>query len=353
MNTLASALHIPYAIAAGGYHAVQRLREEAYIRGLFSATAAPVPVLSVGNLLLGGSGKTPFAIYLAEKLHARGLRPAVVSRGYGGSNQEPFLVISDGTGSGPRVEASVSGDEPYLIARRLPQVPVIIGRKRIHPARAACELLGCRSIVLDDGFQHLPLKRNADIVLLSGTEDRMFPLGLLREPFSALRRAHLVVLTGENSVLPGAATPYVSGLPVFHGRVIAEALETADAPAQTTDPAALAGREVVLVSAIAGPERFRRTAEDLGWVVRRHVAFRDHHVFTAAELKEIAETARDASIVCTEKDWVKLPASFRQESNVLALRIRATVVEEDAFWQALNDIVPELRVTERQPLPVT
>jgi tetraacyldisaccharide 4'-kinase len=342
MTTHGSAANVLYAVVAGGYHAVQRLRETAYERGLLTARSAPVPVLSVGNLLMGGSGKTPFAIYLAERLQTFGLRPAVVSRGYGGSNREPFLVIGDGTAAGPLAGPSVSGDEPYLIARRLPEVPVIVGRKRIHPARAACELFGCRSVVLDDGFQHLPLKRNADIVLLSGSEDGMFPLGSLREPFSALQRAHVILLTGDDPVMPSAAAEYASRLPVFHGRVIAEALETATSPGATADPAAFAGREVVLFSAIAGPERFRRTAEGLGWLVRRHLVFRDHHVLTARELQDVADAAGGAPIVCTEKDWVKLPESFREAANVAALRIRATVVEEKAFWETLAGFIPGL-----------
>lgn len=328
------------ALAAGGYYAVQKIREQAYEQGLLSGSSAPVPVLSVGNLLLGGSGKTPFAIYVAERLHALGFRPAVVSRGYGGSNREPFLAVSDGTGAGPRVSPAACGDEPYLIARRIPHIPVIIGRKRIFPAREAAARYGCRSIVLDDGFQHLPLKRNVDMVLLSGAEDAMFPLGLLREPFSALSRAHLVVVTGEDCAVPEAARGYLSGLPVFHGSVRAEALETASSGGAAMDPGEFSGREVVLFSAIAGPERFRRTAEGLGWLVRRHLIFRDHHVFTARELREIAGVAESVPVICTEKDWVKLPESFRQATSVAALRIRATVLEEDAFWSRLLGLVP-------------
>jgi len=339
MKPMVSSWNPFLALAAGGYYAVQKLREKAYDWRLISGESAPVPVISVGNILLGGSGKTPFAIYLAERLHARGLRPAVVSRGYRGANREPFLIVSDGSGTEPNVDASVCGDEPYLMARRLPGIPVIVGRARIHPVRAGFERFGCRSIVLDDGFQHLSLRRNADIVLLSGSEDRMFPMGSLREPLSALRRADLIVLAGENSTLSERVTEYIPGVPVFHGTVLPEALERGAYPSMDFDPAEYAGRSVVLFSAIANPQRFRRTSEALGWVVKDHRVFPDHHVFTGEDLTEVVDLAGGDPMVCTEKDWVKLPAKFKQTADVSALRIRAAVVEEEAFWNTLLGLI--------------
>ena len=182
--------------------------------GFLSQRKAPVPVISVGNLLLGGAGKTPFVIFLAGMLKNRGLKPAVVSRGYRGTSRAPYLVVGDGSSGEPLVGPDVCGDEPYLIAKRLPDVPVIVGRKRIYPVRAAHELFGCNVVVLDDGFQHLPLKRDADIVLLNGSEDHMFPWGRLREPLSALRRADIVMLMARGTI-PASAVDYVRG-PVFN-----------------------------------------------------------------------------------------------------------------------------------------
>ncbi|MEJ2719260.1 MAG: tetraacyldisaccharide 4'-kinase [Deltaproteobacteria bacterium] len=269
------------AVPATGYHAVQKTREQAYRRGLLRATASPVPVISVGNLLMGGSGKTPFVIYLATALLQRGRKPAVVSRGYRGSHRGPHLVVGDGSSARPLAQPAVAGDEPFLMARRLPRVPVVIGRRRIHPAREAVRLFHCDVIILDDGFQHLPLQRDADIVLLTGQEDRMFPRGRLREPFSALGRAHLVVLAGDSSTVPSPAVRYLPDRPVFRCSERALSLETVDRDAR---PEEYADREVVLASGIANPERFRQTAQRLGWRVADHLVFPDHHRFTAPSL---------------------------------------------------------------------
>ncbi len=322
------------ALPAAGYYLVQKTREAAYRLGALSAQWAPVPVVSVGNLLMGGSGKTPFVIYLAGMLHGRGFRPAVVSRGYRGSNRKDYLVVGEGDGRGPVASAAVSGDEPYLIACSVPHIPVIVGRKRIRPVRAAHDLFGCNLVILDDGFQHLPLARNVDIVLLNGREDRMFPRGGLREPLSALRRAHLVVLTGEESSLPVRAARYLKHVSLFRCRQVPRELETGSATGPVA-PDFYRGRPVFLASAIANPERFRQSAELLGWLVQAHVAFRDHHGFTDDELRGILSKAGELPVVVTEKDWVKLPAWFKAMDRVSALRIDVSMDDEAAFLDLL------------------
>ncbi|MCA1960756.1 MAG: tetraacyldisaccharide 4'-kinase [Desulfomonile sp.] len=328
------------AVAAAGYHAVQASRAKAYQWGMLKGRQAPIPVISVGNLLMGGSGKTPFVIRLAELLSGRGRKPAVVSRGYRGTNRSAYLAVGDGKSAEPLVPPSVSGDEPFLIARSLPNVPVLVGVKRIHPVLAAGREFGCDVVVLDDGFQHLPLRRNADIVLLTGREDRMFPLGGLREPFSALARADVAVLVGPAAEVPPEAAPYLREVPVFRCRHVPVALQNSDA---TRQPGELAGRDVVLVSGIASPDRFRRTAEDLGWQVRRHVAFPDHHVPTDRELERILADAGKAEVIVTEKDWVKLPERFRLSGRISSLRIAMVIDREDELLRVLDEFVRGVR----------
>jgi len=194
MTSIVQSAKLLLAPMAAAYYAVQKIREKGYEWNFLKKDEPPVPVISIGNLLLGGSGKTPFVMFLAEMLQKLGLKPAVVSRGYRGKNRERFLVVSNGSGSGPLVKPTLSGDEPYLIANRLSSIPVVIGRKRIYPVRAAYELFGSQVILLDDGFQHLSIKRDIDIVLLNCSEDYMFPMGRLREPLSALNRADIIVL---------------------------------------------------------------------------------------------------------------------------------------------------------------
>jgi len=341
MNFASLPLNALLSIPAAGYHAVQKLRESAYHWGLIARRKAPVRVISVGNLVLGGSGKTPFVIYLAEMLRFRGWKPAVVSRGYRGANRLPFLVVGDGSNREPVVDPSVCGDEPFLIAQRLPKTPVIIGRRRIDPVLASVERFGCDIIVLDDGFQHLPLYRDVDIVLLTGAEDRMFPLGYLREPLSALRRAQIVVLVGSEANIVPQAIPYLVGLPVFHSRVGLAALQMGPDPDHTERPDSLAGNSVMLVSAIARPERFRSTAEALGWKVVAHLIYSDHYSFHDDELRQILDRAAPAAVIFTEKDWVKLPTWFKENEQVGTLRIDMAVEEEEAFWHALRGFIGE------------
>ncbi len=317
---VSSLLRIP----AAGYYLVQKLREQAYRIGVLQSILPPVPVISVGNLLLGGSGKTPFVIYLAELLSREGFKPAVVSRGYKGSNREDFLVVGEGVSGTPTVDASVSGDEPYLIAARLPQVPVIVGKKRIHPVRAANTLFGVDAVILDDGFQHLPLDRGLDIVLMNGAEDHMFPFGSLREPLSALKRADIVMLSGIESV-PPRALPYTEQSAVFHCSFESDILLTYEG---TVPGSHFSGKEVVLMSAIAGPERFRKSAEQLGWVIKDHVVFPDHHKPDDSQLEHVLNRAGESAVIMTEKDRVKLPLWFLQKTNVFALRLRTVVREE-------------------------
>ena len=327
-------------LPAEGYRAVQKVREKAYSMGLFQSRRAPVPVISVGNLIMGGSGKTPLVICLAEMLLEMGMRPAVVSRGYRGTNREPYLVVGEGTRSGPTVGPSVVGDEPYLIAQRLPDIPVVIGRIRIHPVFAACQLFSIDAVILDDGFQHMALGRDLDIVLINGFEDRMFPLGRLREPLSALRRADMVVLVGLGVSIPGPAQRYTQGLPVFSCCQNPVGL-VSDPSSPLVSLSVLEGRPVLLASAIANPERFRDTARELGWKILDHRIFPDHHVITDSELRSILTQWEEATVVVTEKDWVKLPQWFKNTGRVRALRIELVFPDKEAFRRTILGLITD------------
>ncbi len=328
MQRFPALLNLVYSLPSALYYGVQKSRELAYRAGIFHGARAPVPVVSVGNILMGGSGKTPFTIFLAELALRNGMRPAIVSRGYKGTYRAAFLAVGDGRSPYPLVDPTMAGDEPWLMAWRLPRVPVLVGRKRIEPATAAAQHFGCDMVILDDGFQHLGLHRDLDIVLLDGSEDHMFPRGRLREPVSALRRADLICFSGFGD-LPGRR--YIGDKPVFRYRIQAVRLRIGGESPTICDPCVFASREVVLVSGIANPHRFRRTAEELQWRVREHLIFPDHHAFSEQDLALIRENSRDTRIVFTEKDWVKLPGWFKKEPDVAALGVSAVVDDEELF----------------------
>ncbi|HET9481551.1 MAG TPA: tetraacyldisaccharide 4'-kinase, partial [Candidatus Polarisedimenticolia bacterium] len=209
------------------YAAAVRLRGALYDRGWIAAHRLGVPVISVGNLSAGGSGKSPMVALVAGHLARAGFRPAVISRGYGGRHAGPATVVS--SGSGPLVGADVAGDEPVMLARMLPELPIVVAHRRRGGGALAIARLGARCLVLDDGFQHRSLARDLDLVLLDARQGfgngRLLPAGPLREPPSALSRAGALILTRCDRAVPAAvealaaaAVRHSPGSELFHAR---------------------------------------------------------------------------------------------------------------------------------------
>jgi len=262
---------------------------------------APLPVISVGNLALGGSGKTPLAAELIGYFLARGRHPAFVTRGYRGSWERRGGVLSDGRSvfGGPRE----AGDEPAMIASRFPGAGVFVGRHRFVSCLKA-EALGFDLCVLDDGFQHLGLARDLDIVLHDPGRG-----GALREGESALNRAGVLLFPRGTGA--GTAEEYRKRFPrldVFEFAVSARELDSGDGAA--TDPAGrLAGRRVLAFAGIARPGRFFGLLESLGASVVARLAFPDHYAYPASGIARISAAVsrhKPDMIVTTEKDAVKL-----------------------------------------------
>lgn len=271
-------------------------RNRAYDRRV--ATRLPVPVVSVGNLSAGGTGKTPLVVYLVERALAAGRRPGVLARGYG---RAPGASLNDeGMLLAARFEGLLQEQDPDRIAA---------GRRLV--AR------GADYVIVDDGFQHRRLHRDVDLVCLDAARPftPVLPAGLQREPSSGLRRASAVVLTRAAGLdaaalaARGEAIARAAGrlLPVFPSEHAPIDLRCYPAD-QSTPLAALAGRRVALVSAVARPETFVQTVRALGAEVVAHATFPDHHRFTVAEVQRLARdaSARDALLLMTEKDHVKL-----------------------------------------------
>ncbi len=302
---------------------------------------APIPVISIGNIAMGGTGKTPFVMYVTELLVERGFRPCVVSRGYKGSYTTGYVIVKDVGNSAPKVDAALVGDEPFLIASGVDQkAAVMVGRDRLQCVTYAAEHMGCDVAVLDDGFQHLRLKRDLDIVLLSGQEDHMFPLGILREPFSALGRADLIVVNQNQEIVCPRIKNFLSHREHFKFKSVPLALNGADSSSSMV-PESLKNENVLLVSGIAAPERFIKMAQSLEWSVMDHLVYRDHHNFASRDLDRIVNAAKGAWIVFTEKDWVKLRPEFQARRDVLFLRIGIQLENDEIF---MNRILKALSI---------
>ncbi|HKW01784.1 MAG TPA: tetraacyldisaccharide 4'-kinase [Vicinamibacterales bacterium] len=259
--------------------------------------------ISVGNLSMGGRGKTPVVIHLARLLIDAGERPAVLSRGYGRRLVEPgVVVVSDGT----HVVADLdrSGDEPLLIARSVPGAIVLVCEQRAIARTLAERALGATVVVLDDGFQHRQVARDVDLVLVTPDDlrGRRMPFGTLREPVSALSRAHALVSPNGSAGAIASAFPKV---PTFSLNRSLGAPTSIEAERPWTG-----GRgPVVAVAGIAEPARFEASLKSAGWSISRLLTFGDHHRYGRRDLDRMAESVREtgaAGVVTTEKDAVRL-----------------------------------------------
>jgi len=290
------------------------------------------PVVSVGNLSVGGSGKTPVVAALARLLVAMGERPAVLSRGYARRRTADGVVVA-GDGSGPRAPVEVTGDEPQMLARALAGVPVLVSPDRYLAGRLAERRFGCTVLLLDDGFQHLTLGRETDLVIVAGTDldDRVLPDGRLREEPSALASADAVLVPGDDPD-QDRVRARVDPAPVF-------AVTRRFGPLRVTDgggPVAAGAGRVVAVAGIARPARFFDVLGRQGCSVVHTIAFPDHHWFRPRDLERVAGAVREHGadlVVTTEKDAVRLPPG----TGWAVLPMEAAIEPEDAFATWLRD----------------
>jgi tetraacyldisaccharide 4'-kinase len=303
-------------VLSGVYGGLLRAHHAGYRWGWAKRTRLPALVVSVGNLTVGGTGKTTTCLSVAEWFSQQGKRVAFLSRGYRGQGERSALVVSEG--AGPIVEARAAGDEPYLVARALPQVCVLVGKDRRRTGRLAVERYGAEVIVLDDGFQYQRLERDLDIVLVDALlpfgYDWLVPRGLLREPVAHLSRAQAVWLThcdlvrGEDLAQIRARVAEVAPQArVWEARHAPVALREVATGARHS-PGKLRGRRVLALSGLGNPLAFERSLERLGAEVVAHARFPDHHRYRAEEVRAALEAEGEAAwVVTTEKDAVRLP----------------------------------------------
>lgn len=329
------------------YSLLMLFRERLYRKGVFRQHRLPVPVVSVGNLTMGGTGKTPTVAFIAGYYQSLGYRPAVISRGYGGKATGAVNIVSNGHDL--LLDVRQAGDEPFMLARHLPGVPVLTGRKRVHPCRYAIDRLQCNILILDDGFQHLATARDIDLVLFNATtlagNSRIFPGGELREPVSALKRCSAFLLTGVDSGNRERATRFAQLLqekwpekPVFFSSVTRGPLmESSSAgrrvPADPLPP-------LYAFCGIAHPERFRTTLESSGVALTGFTAFPDHRPYAPKDIDELlrcAEKTGARGLVTTEKDLVKIE---HYATDLPIFSFKTELQAEESFLAFLNANLP-------------
>lgn len=318
------------------YGAGVRARLALYGAGIFRPEKIEgVRVISIGNLTVGGTGKTPVAIMLASMLE----KPAIVSRGYGRASAEPLQVVSDGKGAIARYPDAA--DESLVCAAAVPRVPVICAPRRVDGIRAAHDRFGAKTVILDDAFSHLAAARDKNILLVDALDpfggEKLLPAGRLREPLSSARRADAVLITRANMAGEGVVArirlrlaPLLRpNMPVFECAITAETVITPAGETLAADTA-LTGKAVTLISGIARPNQFEDGVKGFGASVTRHHIFADHHRFTDAELR----TVEGALVLTTQKDAARMPE--KQRERFYLLTVRAAVREGAAFATWLN-----------------
>lgn len=320
----ASGLRRALAVLAKIYAAAIGLRVFLYRSRLLRPSSLGCTVISVGNITLGGTGKTPMVEMLARELNRGGRKVAILSRGYkSGRKVRDFpRVVADGKEL--CLDVIASGDEPYMLAREVPQAVVIVDKDRVRAAKHAVNKFAVDTIILDDGYQYLRLDRQVNIMLIDCTNpfgnQRLLPRGVLREPLRHLDRADLFFLTKTKGMnLKGLK----ARLKKINPR--ADIIESAHCPRYLNsifsgtkrDLRFLTGRRISCLSGIASPQGFEQALTELGAVLTSCHRFPDHHLYTAEELAEIikcAQIEKAEALVTTEKDAVRFPALSQSRS---------------------------------------
>jgi tetraacyldisaccharide 4'-kinase len=343
-------------LLAGGYGAAVRLRASFYQRGLWTSQRLPCKVISVGNLTVGGTGKTPMTRYLARLVQSLGREVAIVSRGYKGRAEKSGGIVSDGKRI--LMDADTAGDEPFMLASELADIPVAVGRNRFAVAQRLLEAYNPEVIILDDAFQHLSLARDLNVVLLDHHRPfgnyHLLPRGTLREPLTALARGDVYILTRSNR--PGGPdwrqlVKRLPARPVLRAstRLIIDKVvgvrdrsdpESARSPKRQAIEY-LHDRRVFLFSGLADNREFKRTIEEAGPVIVGMLSYSDHYSYSDQELGRIAAAAvaHEAElIVTTAKDCARIAPQTQWPLDLCAVDVEMELPRDrEALVQIIHD----------------
>lgn len=342
MDSISNLMLLPLSAL---YNAVTQTRLAAYKRGLFKVTKLPAPVISIGNLTTGGTGKTPLVEWVCRTLARKQRSVCVLTRGYGRSNPGSRVVVSDG--SAVLTNAEAAGDEPFLLAQNLKGLAAVISDpNRIAAGNWAIDNLGAEVLVLDDGFQHLGLARNLNILTIDATNPwgggKLLPAGTLREPRSGLSRADCVVVTRADQSddlvsLKAEIQGLIGSCPLVTSEMIVRDITRMNA--ELGEETVSVPQPVAAFCAVGNPESFFELLRRAGINPVFTRIFRDHHHYTHADFDSLIQQSRKAgaqSIITTAKDAVKLQIS-RFELPCYVLNIEISIEEEYRLIQMLDD----------------
>lgn len=325
-------------LAASGIYSIGHFsRMVTYRSGLLKSRCLPCWTVSVGNLTAGGTGKTPVVLALAKAFSEQGHKIAVLSRGYGDRCKEPIKIISDGFNL--RAHPPNVADEAYLLASRLPGVPVLTGSDRYTLGLHAIKEFGVEGVVLDDGYQHLQLARDKNLLLLDAEKPFgnrfLLPRGTLREPPGAIQRAEGVLFTRACSPKPEAVEQLRSkypSLPIMVSRFVPNVM----VDVESGELLPIKAHRALSVCGIARPSEFFRLVSESGIQQAGQMAFPNHHRYTPDDVNEIFSQARAtgaSEVLTTEKDSAKLRAVWKNGLSCRALRISLEILSGESLWE--------------------
>ncbi len=344
------------------YCTLVKVRAVLYKKSIFKQKRLPCRVISVGNLTVGGTGKTPITIYLAKMLAESGCKVAVVSRGYKGEYEKKGAVVSNGKEIliGPQQ----SGDEPFMMAARLKNIPVVVGHNRYKAGLSAIKNFKVDVILLDDGFQHIKLFRDIDILLLDHSNPfgnfHLIPRGILREPVESAKRADAFIITGSSSDSTAEPDMFKS---ISKSHAVFETYNSyyffnagKESRADwisffkyevSRDYVWLAGKKIVAFSGIAGNERFRKTIEEFKCEILDFFGFADHYYYSCDDTERISQSAKKLGaelVMTTEKDFTRMGGRFKFPVDLIVVGVNIHFKDGNTFKSFIMN-----KLVEKQP----
>ena len=343
------------------YRLIINFRNSLYDHKILKEVTLPCPVISVGNITVGGTGKTPCVIMLAQMLQENGFKPAILSRGYGGKNINPVNIVSDGNKI--LLDSETAGDEPFLIAQVLKGIPVITGAKRIVTGKTAINQFGANVLICDDAMQHRQIFRDINLVLLDNEylrgNDHILPRGRLREPINGLGRASAFVFTHTNEAQQTnnmiEKLVQTENIPIFRSIHKSKDIVKGDYSTQLPIPD-LKGKKVCAFCGIAKPDSFKKTLLAAGAQVLSFDIFPDHHRYNKNELEKIKTLFIDCRadfLISTQKDGTRLQKFPEFLNMIYMLRIELEIVPSgESFKEFILDrlaAAQKNKLTTRMP----